>query len=247
MNPTGKIALVTGAGRGIGKAVALKLAEGGATVIVNSLSGPNIDAVVAEIVASGGQAFGMAADVSSPADVLEMFGKIISEYGRIDVLVNNAGVTRDQLLLRMTDAEWDEVIDTDLKSVFLCTRAAFKYMIKERKGRVINISSVVGLIGNAGQSNYAAAKAGIIGFTRAASREVASRGINVNAVAPGFIETDMTSRLTEKQKQDLLSRIPAGCLGTPEDVAGVVAFLASDASRYITGQVITVDGGMTGA
>jgi 3-oxoacyl-[acyl-carrier protein] reductase len=247
MNPAGKIVLVTGAGRGIGKAIALKLAESGATVIVNSLSQPNIDAVVAGIKASGGLAAGMAADVSSPEDVLKLFSDIISAYGRLDILVNNAGVTRDQLLLRMTDEEWDEVIATDLKSVFLCTRAAFKYMVKERRGRIISISSVVGLIGNAGQSNYAAAKAGIIGFTRAASREVASRGITVNAVAPGFIETDMTSRLAEKQKLELLSRIPAGYFGTPEDVAGVVVFLASDSARYITGQVITIDGGMTGA
>jgi 3-oxoacyl-[acyl-carrier protein] reductase len=176
-----------------------------------------------------------------------MMDVAIAAYGHIDILVNNAGITRDQLLLRMTDSEWDDVLNIDLRSVFLCTRAVLRYMIKERKGRIVSIASIVGLMGNAGQANYAAAKAGIVGFTRSVAKEVASRGITANAVAPGFIETDMTAKLSEKQKQDLMSRIPLGYLGTPQDVAEVVAFLASDEARYITGQVITVDGGMGGA
>ena len=216
----------------------------GAVVVVNSLSQTNIDAVVGELTASGAQGTGMAANVSLSDEAARLVDYVVSSYGRIDILVNNAGITRDQLLVRMTDSDWDDVLTTDLKSVFLCTRAAFKYMVKDRKGRVINLSSIVGLAGNAGQSNYAAAKAGIIGFTRSAAKEVASRGITVNALAPGFIETDMTSKLNEKQKQELMARIPAGYLGTPRDVAEAVAFLASDEARYITGQVITIDGGM---
>jgi 3-oxoacyl-[acyl-carrier protein] reductase len=244
MNLAGKTALVTGAGRGIGKAIALKLAADGAVVIVNSLSQKNVDAVVAEIENTGGRCSGIAADVSSASDICNLVEKIMSDYGGIDILVNNAGITRDQLLLRMTDADWDDVIDVDLKSVFLCTRAVMKTMIKARKGRVISLSSIVGLAGNAGQANYAAAKAGIVGFTRSVAKEVASRNITVNAVAPGFIETDMTANLPEKNRQDIISKIPVGYLGTPQDVAEIVAFLASDEARYITGQVITIDGGM---
>ena len=247
MSLAGKIALVTGAGRGIGRAIALKLASEGAKVVVNSISQTNIDSVVSEIKAVEGQCMGVAADVSLSGDVSRLFDSIISAYGGIDILVNNAGITRDQLLIRMTDEDWDAVISTDLKSVFLCTRAALKHMVKARQGRVINISSIVGLVGNAGQANYAAAKAGVIGFTRSAAREVASRGITVNALAPGFIETDMTAKLAEKQRQDLIARIPSGYLGTPRDVTEAVAFLASDAARYITGQVISIDGGMGGA
>jgi 3-oxoacyl-[acyl-carrier protein] reductase len=240
----GKTALVTGAGRGIGRAIALKLAANGANVVVNSLSQQNVDAVVTEIKNAGGKCSGVVADVSLSNDVNILAGKILSDHGGIDILVNNAGITRDQLLLRMTDSDWDDVITVDLKSVFLCTRAVMKYMVKARKGRIVNISSIVGLAGNAGQANYAAAKAGIIGFTRSVAKEVASRNITVNAVAPGFIETDMTAKLSEKQRQDLITRIPAGYLGTPQDVAEVVAFLSSDEARYITGQVITIDGGM---
>jgi 3-oxoacyl-[acyl-carrier protein] reductase len=247
MNLSGKIALVTGAGRGIGKAITLKLASEGAITVVNDISLTNAQTVVDEIKVQGGDGLAVAADVSSAADVARMMEVAIGAYGHIDILVNNAGITRDQLLLRMTDSEWDDVLNIDLRSVFLCTRAVLKHMLKERKGRIVSIASIVGLMGNAGQANYAAAKAGIIGFTRSVAKEVASRGITANAVAPGFIETDMTAKLSEKQKQDLMSRIPLGYLGTPRDVAEVVAFLASDKARYITGQVITIDGGMGGA
>jgi 3-oxoacyl-[acyl-carrier protein] reductase len=247
MDLSGKVALVTGAGRGIGKAIITKLASAGAIAVVNDISLPGAQAVVDEIKPKGGDGLAIAADVSSAADVASMVDAAIAAYGHIDILVNNAGITRDQLLVRMTDNEWDDVLNIDLRSVFLCTRAVIKHMLKERKGRIVSIASIVGLMGNAGQANYAAAKAGIVGFTRSVAKEVASRGITANAVAPGFIETDMTAKLSEKQKQDLISRIPLGYLGTPQDVAEVVAFLASDEARYITGQVITIDGGMGGA
>jgi 3-oxoacyl-[acyl-carrier protein] reductase len=247
MNLSGKVALVTGGGRGIGKTITLRLASVGIIVVVNDISLPSAQAVVDEIKAQGGDGLAIVADVSSSAEVARMVDTAIATYGHIDILVNNAGITRDQLLLRMTESEWDDVLNIDLKSVFLCTRAVLKHMLKERKGRIVSIASIVGLMGNAGQANYAAAKAGIVGFTRSVAKEVASRSITANAVAPGFIETDMTAKLSEKQKQDLMSRIPLGYLGTPQDVAEVVAFLASDEARYITGQVITIDGGMGGA
>ncbi len=247
MNLSGKVALVTGAGRGIGKAITMKLVSLGATAIVADIALPGAQAVVDEIKAGGGNALALAADVSKTEDVNRMVDAAIAHYGHIDILVNNAGITRDQILLRMTDDEWDSVLAIDLKSVFLCTRAALKYMLKERKGRIVSVASIVGLMGNAGQSNYSAAKAGIVGFTKSIAKEVASRGITVNAVAPGFIETDMTAKLNEKQRQELAARIPLGYLGTPQDVAETIAFLASDEARYITGQVITIDGGMGGA
>jgi 3-oxoacyl-[acyl-carrier protein] reductase len=247
MNLSGKVALVTGSGRGIGRAIALKLASAGATVIINDKTLPSAQGVVDEIKAQGGEGLAIAANVSLATEVNSMVDQAIAAYGHIDILINNAGITRDQILLRMTDAEWDDVLNIDLRSVFLCTRAVLKPMIKERKGRIVSIASIVGLMGNAGQANYAAAKAGIIGFTRSVSKEVASRGITANAVAPGFIETEMTAKLSEKQKQDLMSRIPLGYLGTPQDVAEVVAFLASDEARYVTGQVLAIDGGMGGA
>ncbi|MGA3094365.1 MAG: 3-oxoacyl-[acyl-carrier-protein] reductase [Dehalococcoidales bacterium] len=247
MNLSGKVALITGAGRGIGKAITLKLASQGAIAVANDIALPGAQSVVDEIKDKGGDGLAIVANVSSSEDVARMMDAAITAYGHIDILVNNAGITRDQLLLRMTDSEWDDVLNIDLRSVFLCTRAVLKHMLKERKGRIVNIASIVGLMGNAGQANYAAAKAGIVGFTRSVAKEVASRGITANAVAPGFIETDMTAKLSEKQKQDLMSRIPLGYLGTPQDVAEVVAFLASDEARYITGQVITIDGGMGGA
>jgi 3-oxoacyl-[acyl-carrier protein] reductase len=246
MDFTGKVALVTGSGRGIGKAIALKLAENGATLVINDVgdSAP-AEQTVAEIKNLNRQAIVVMADVSSSAYVTKMVETAIATYGKVDILVNNAGITRDQLTMRMTDEEWDKVLAIDLKSVFLCTRAVLRPMLKQRSGRIISMSSVVGIIGNTGQANYAAAKAGIIGFTKTIAKEVASRGITVNAVAPGFIDTPMTQTLPAERKQALLANIPLGYLGTPRDIAETVAFLASEEARYITGQVITVDGGIS--
>jgi 3-oxoacyl-[acyl-carrier protein] reductase len=246
MDFTGKVALVTGSGRGIGKAIAMKLAENGATLVINDV-GDNAPAeqTVSEIKNLNRQAMAIMADVSSSADVTKMMETAIAAYGKVDILVNNAGITRDQLTMKMTDEEWDKVLAIDLKSVFLCTRAVLRPMLKQRSGRIISMSSVVGIIGNAGQANYAAAKAGIIGFTKTIAKEVASRGITVNAVAPGFIDTPMTQVLPEERKQILMANIPLGYLGTPRDIAETVAFLASEEARYITGQVISVDGGIS--
>ena len=246
MDFTGKVALVTGSGRGIGKAIALKLAENGATLVINDVgdSAP-AEQTVAEIKNLNRQAIVVMADVSSSAYVTKMVETAIATYGKVDILVNNAGVARDQLTMKMTDEEWDKVLAIDLKSVFLCTRAVLRPMLKQRSGRIISMSSVVGIIGNTGQANYAAAKAGIIGFTKTIAKEVASRGITVNAVAPGFIDTPMTQTLPAERKQALLANIPLGYLGTPRDIAETVAFLASEEARYITGQVITVDGGIS--
>ena len=246
MDFTGKVALVTGSGRGIGKAIAMKLAENGATLVINDV-GDNAPAeqTVAEIKNLNRQATAVMADVSSSPDVARLVDTAIATYGKIDILVNNAGITRDQLTMKMTDEEWDKVLAIDLKSVFLCTRAVLRPMLKQRSGRIVSMSSVVGIIGNAGQANYAAAKAGIIGFTKTIAKEVASRGITVNAVAPGFIDTPMTQVLPAERKQTLMNNIPLGYLGTPRDIAETVAFLASEEARYITGQVITVDGGIS--
>ena len=246
MDFTGKVALVTGSGRGIGKAIAMKLAETGATLVLNDVgdSAP-AEQTVTEIKNLNRQATVVMADVSSSADVNRMVETAIATFGKIDILVNNAGITRDQLTMKMTDEEWDKVLAIDLKSVFLCTRAVLRPMLKQRSGRIISMSSVVGIIGNTGQANYAAAKAGIIGFTKTIAKEVASRGITVNAVAPGFIDTPMTQTLPAERKQALLANIPLGYLGTPRDIAETVAFLASEEARYITGQVITVDGGIS--
>ncbi len=246
MDLSDRVALVTGSGRGIGRTIALKLAEAGATVIVNDID-EAAQGVVKEIQAMGRQSLAVLADVGSSEDVSKMVETAVSTYGRIDILVNNAGITRDQLLIRMSDEDWDRVININLKSVFLCTRAAVRHMLKQRWGRIISISSVVGLAGNPGQANYASAKAGIIGFTKTIAKEVASRSITVNAVAPGFIDTEMTRQLPENKRQELLKLIPLGCLGSPDDVAEAVAFLASEGARYITGQVINVNGGMAGA
>lgn len=240
-----RVALVTGASRGIGRAIALALAREGATVIVNyATRRETAEAVVNAITAQGGRAVAIAADVADAGQVEAMFKEVLGKFGRIDILVNNAGITRDNLLLRMKDVDWEQVINTNLKGAFLCARAAAKAMLKQRWGRIINISSVVGLTGNAGQVNYASAKAGLIGLTKSLARELASRQITVNAIAPGFIETDMTKELAAEVRQAMLESIPLGRFGQPEDVAEAVVFLASDKASYITGQVLVVDGGM---
>ena len=244
MNLTDKVAIVTGSGRGIGRVIALKLAEAGATVVTNDINNTAED-VATEIEAAGGQSRTVIGDISSADEVNRMVETTMEAFGRIDILVNNAGIARDQLLLRMSEEEWDSVIKIDLKSVFLCTKAVARPMMKQRWGRIISISSIVGLIGNPGQVNYAAAKAGIIGFSLSVAREMASRGITANAIAPGFIDTEMTQKLSQQQRQELMANIPMGRLGSPEDVASVACFLASEDAGYITGQVLTVDGGMT--
>jgi len=236
--------VVTGAGRGIGRAIALKFAEQGADVVCVSRTAENSEKVAAEIRVMGRKAWAFAVDVADAAAVNAAAEKILAEAGKVDILVNNAGVTRDGLLMRMSDADWDTVLNTNLKGAFLVTKAFSRAMIKARTGRIINISSVIGLIGNAGQCNYAASKAGLIGFTQSCAKELAGRGITVNAIAPGFIETDMTSELKEELKAALLKQIPLGCLGQADDIAGAALYLASPAARYVTGQVLTVDGGM---
>ena len=240
----GQVAIVTGASRGIGRAIALELAKPGATIIVNYASSSGAaDNVVADISAAGGQAIALQADVSKAEQVDTLFSTVMDKFKRIDIIVNNAGITRDTLLLRMKPEDWQAVIDLNLTGVFLCTRAASKIMLKQRSGRIINIASVAGQMGNPGQANYSAAKAGVIGFTKTVAKELASRGITVNAVAPGFIATDMTSNLSNTE--DILKYIPLGRYGQPEEIAGMVRFLAADpAAAYITGQVFNVDGGM---
>ena len=242
---SGKVAFVTGASRGIGRAIALRLAKDGAKVALNFSSNiAKAEEVKATIESSDGVAMLVQGDVSSLAIVTELIKKVVDEWGRLDILINNAGITRDNLLLKMSEDDFDKVIATNLKGVFNCTKAVTKLMMKQRGGRIVNMSSVVGLKGNISQTNYAAAKAGIIGFTKSAARELASRGVTVNAVAPGFINTDMTAALSEKVKEVMMQEIPAGRMGTPEDVANAVAFLVSDEAAYITGQVLSVDGGM---
>ncbi|AUS99912.1 3-oxoacyl-[acyl-carrier-protein] reductase [Nostoc sp. CENA543] len=242
-NLKGQVAVVTGASRGIGRAIALELAAYGATVVVNYTSSSGAaDAVVAEITGKGGEAIALQADVSQADQVDALVSAVMEKFKRIDIFVNNAGITRDTLLLRMKPEEWQAVIDLNLTGVFLCTRAVSKIMLKQRSGRIISITSVAGQMGNPGQANYSAAKAGVIGFTKTVAKELASRGITVNAVAPGFIETDMTSDL---KADEILKYIPLGRYGQPEEIAGMVRFLAADpAAAYITGQVFNVDGGM---
>lgn len=241
----GKVALVTGGSRGIGKAIALSLAKNGANVVVN-YSGNEAAAnqVVEEITALGVKAVAYKANVANSEEVASLIKSTVDEFGSIDILVNNAGITRDGLLLRMKDADWDDVIDTNLKGVFNCIKSAAKFMTRQRNGRIINISSVVGQIGNPGQMNYVAAKAGVLGLTKTAAKELATRNITVNAIAPGFIETDMTNELNEQLRTGMLANIPLQSFGQPEDIANAVVFLATDASRYITGQTINVDGGL---
>ncbi len=238
-----QVAVITGASRGIGRAIALALAEEGATIVVNyARSSQAADEVVEKIKATGGQAIALQADVAQAEQVNTLMTTVIEQYGRIDVLVNNAGITRDSLLLRMKPDDWQSVIDLNLTGVFLCTRAVSKGMLKQRSGRIINIASVSGQMGNPGQANYSAAKAGVIGFTKTIAKEMASRGITVNAVAPGFIATDMTHDL---KSDEILKFIPLGRYGQPDEVAGAVRFLAADpAAAYITGQTLNVDGGM---
>jgi 3-oxoacyl-[acyl-carrier protein] reductase len=243
---SGKVALVTGASRGIGRAVAMELADRGATVVANYAGSQQAaEQLVAAIEAGGGAAFACKADVSDAGECSGLVDRVVERYGRIDVLVNNAGITRDGLLVRMSDDDWDAVIATNLTGVFSVTRAAAKHMMKARTGSIVNVTSVVGLVGNAGQANYAAAKAGVIGLTKSVARELAGRGVRCNAVAPGFIETDMTAALSDSVREQILGGIAMKRFGEPGDVAKAVAFLASADAAYITGQVIAIDGGMT--
>lgn len=239
-----KIALVTGAGRGIGRSIALALASRGAVIIINDLDEAGANETLKLIEEGGGKGKVYICNVSNGDDVDKMVDDCIKSYNKLDILINNAGITRDTLLIRMKEEDWDLVLSVNLKSAFLCTKAAAKYMMKQRSGKIVNISSVIGLVGNAGQANYAASKAGIIGLTKSTAKELASRGINVNAIAPGFIQTAMTDKLSQDIKDAMLKNIPLGLLGNPEDVANAALFLVSDMAKYITGQVITVDGGM---
>ncbi|MDR6124213.1 3-oxoacyl-[acyl-carrier protein] reductase [Bacillus sp. SLBN-46] len=245
MSLTGKAALVTGASRGIGREIALELARQGANVAVNfSGSEAKANEVVDEIKALGRDAVAIKCDVSNTQEVTEMVKASIDRFGKLDILINNAGITRDNLLMRMKEEEWDDVINTNLKGVFLCTKAVTRQMMKQRVGRIINIASVVGVSGNPGQANYVAAKAGVIGLTKTTAKELASRNITVNAVAPGFITTDMTDKLSEEVKAEMLKQIPLARLGEAKDIAKITAFIASDDSSYITGQTFHVNGGM---
>jgi 3-oxoacyl-[acyl-carrier protein] reductase len=239
-----QIAVVTGAGRGIGRAIALKFAAEGADVVCVSRTVENSEKVATEVRALGRKAWAFAVDVADANSVNPAVEKILAECGRVDILVNNAGVTRDGLLMRMSDADWDTVLNTNLKGAFLVTKAFSRAMLKQRAGRIVNIASVIGLIGNAGQCNYAASKAGLIGFTKSAAKEFAARGVTVNAIAPGFTETDMTAELKPEMKEQVLKQIPLGCFGQAEDIANAALFLASTSARYVTGQVLAVDGGM---
>lgn len=246
MGLSGKVALITGSARGIGKAIALELANHGAKIVINDILPKNeIDKTLEEISKSGDQAIGIRADITIFEEVESMVKEIINKFGKIDILVNNAGIIRDSLLIRMKEEDWDAVININLKGTFNCSKTVAKYMIRQKSGgKIVNISSVIGLVGNIGQANYAASKAGIIGLTKSIAKELALRNINVNAIAPGFIETDMTKRLSEKVRKDLQQQIPLKRLGTVKDIAKVVYFLVSDDANYITGQVINVDGGM---
>lgn len=240
----GKSAIVTGAARGIGKEIALMLAGEGSDIAICDVNEDALIKAKSEIEATGRQCLSAVVDVGKSAAVEDMVNKILDKFGKIDILVNNAGITRDSLLMRMKEDDWDAVLTVNLKGAFNFTKAVTRPMAKQRYGRIVNIASIIGIIGNAGQANYAASKAGIIGLTKSTAKELASRGINVNAVAPGFIKTAMTDKLNEEQKEAMLKVIPAGCLGEPKDVANLVLFLVSESSSYITGEVIKVDGGM---
>lgn len=241
----GKVAVVTGAGRGIGRAIALQFVQYGAKVVVNYRSSlKQVEELLDEIKNSGGEAIAVQADISKEEEAKKLMEAAVKEYGRLDILVNNAGITKDTLLMRMSEEDFTSVLDINLKGTFFCTKHASNIMLKQRSGRIINLSSVSGITGNVGQANYAASKAGVIGFTKAVARELAVRGITVNAVAPGFIETDMTHELSDKIKEANIANIPLKRFGKPEEIAGAVSFLASEAASYITGQVIQVNGGM---
>jgi 3-oxoacyl-[acyl-carrier protein] reductase len=243
MDLKGKIAVITGAAQGIGKHIALKLAEQGASICIIDIN-PEVLAQAQKDLSKYSETTALTANVADPAQVQEAFDKIIDKHGKIDILVNNAGITRDNLVLRLKEEDWDKVIAVNLKSVFNCSKAVLKYMLKARQGKIINISSVIALMGNPGQTNYGASKAAIIGFTKSLAKEVASRSICVNAVAPGYIETSMTDKISDEVRSKMLDIIPLKRFGKPEDVAGVVLFLASNLSDYITGKVVVVDGGM---
>jgi 3-oxoacyl-[acyl-carrier protein] reductase len=242
--PKDRVAVITGASRGIGRSIALALAAKGAIIVAVDMDQAATDAIVAELQAAGSKALAVVGNVTVPADVERMIDAAAGAFGRVDILVNNAGITRDGLLMRMKDEDWDAVLGVNLKGAFLCTRAAFKVMSKQRYGRIINIASVVGQMGNAGQANYCASKAGLIGLTKSNARELAKRSITVNAVAPGFIATAMTDALSEKVRDELTAQIPLERLGSADDIANAVVFLASEASAYITGHVLSVNGGM---
>ncbi len=239
-----QVALITGSARGIGKEIATTFAKEGATVIISDINAESAEATSAELNEQGFSSCSLACDVTSMQSVEEMVNKILDKYKRIDIVVNNAGITKDNLLLRMSENEWDAVLTVNLKGTFNCTKVISKVMLKAKKGKFVNIASIIGIVGNAGQSNYAASKAGIIGFTKSIAKEFASRGITANAVAPGFIQTEMTEKLSDKAKEAIFKNIPLGSLGTPQDVAGACLFLASSDADYITGQTIVVDGGM---
>jgi len=239
-----RVAVVTGGGKGIGRAIAARLACGGAKVVLSGRDGAALETACGEIRAQGGEALAVSGDVAKPSDAEQLCARTLEAFGRADILVNNAGITRDNLVMRMSEEEWDQVIDTNLKGTFLCIKAFARPMMKQRWGRIVNVSSVVGMLGNPGQANYVASKAGVIGLTKAVAKELASRHITVNAVAPGFIETAMTSGLNEKVREALQAQIPLGRLGSPDDVAHAVTFLCSEEAAYVTGQVLSVDGGM---
>jgi 3-oxoacyl-[acyl-carrier protein] reductase len=244
MRLLGKVAFITGGARGIGKAIALAFAREGADIALGDVNAEEMQKTGADIESLGRKCLSLALDVTKPESAEEAVNKILDKYTKVDILVNNAGITRDTLLLRMSETDWDAVLNVNLKGAFNCLKAASRPMIKARNGRIINIASIIGIIGNAGQANYSASKAGVIALTKTAAKELASRGINVNAIAPGFIQTHMTDKLTAEQKEKMLALVPLNRMGSPEDVASVCLFLASEESAYITGQTIVVDGGM---
>ncbi len=245
MELKGQTAIITGAGRGIGKVIALKLAQLGANVVINDVpTSADADDTVNEINSSGGNALAIKGDVRSQEDVMFLIEQTVEKFGSIDILVNNAGITRDGLLMKMSEKDWDDVLDINLKGAFNCIKAVTRIMMKQRSGKIVNVASVVGVMGNAGQANYSASKAGLIGLTKSIAKELAPRNINCNAIAPGFIKSDMTEKLPENVKEQYLNNIPLKRFGTPDDVAEVVAFLASGKSKYITGQVLHIDGGL---